>query len=128
MTRVPVMGLSCIGVLLLAATADAQERRRAPPAQSQNPRAWMEQCTGDVLRQLARTRVPEAQVGPTVAHYCDAPLRAVLAEAIQKGEAALCSVESCIGMARDRVGEEVLPDYRALLASAPQTPPRARRP
>jgi hypothetical protein len=87
----------------------------------------MEQCVGNVMRQLAQARVPEAQAGPTVAQYCDAPLRAVLAQAIQSGEAAICTVETCIGMARERVADEVLPIYRELLAKPPQTAKKARR-
>jgi hypothetical protein len=115
--------------VLWGVAAEAQERRRqsAASARPAEPRAWMEQCTDGVMRQLARARVPEAQVGPTVAYQCDAPLRAVLAQAIQTGEASICTVESCIGLARSRVADEVLPAYRELLANPPPEPTRPKR-
>lgn len=115
--------------LALAASAPAfaqTAKRQAEPARPKDPRAWMEQCVGDVLRQLAVQQVPEVQAGPTVVRYCDAPLRATLAQAIQSGEAAICTVDSCIGMARDRVIQEIGPEYRELLANPPQ-PKKTRR-
>jgi len=75
-------------------------------------RQSMEQCVSRVLTRLTRARAPEAQVGPTVLSECDGPLRATLAEAIRTGEAGLCTVESCIGMARSRAAEEATEAYR----------------
>jgi len=85
-------------------------------AQSANARQSMERCVERVLSQMARTKAPEAQVGQAVVSQCDAPLRAVLQSAIQTGEAAVCSVESCIGMARQRAAEEATSAYRGKLA------------
>jgi hypothetical protein len=47
---------------------------------------------------------------------CDAPLRAALVSAIQSGEAFICTVESCMGMARQRAAEEAKTAYRERLA------------
>src|SRR4051812_26640668 len=67
------------------------------PAHAAPGRQPMEQCVNRVLARLARARADEAQVGLTVVSQCDGPLRAALAEAIQSGEAPLCTVESCMG-------------------------------
>ena len=72
----------------------------------------MEQCVNGVLSHLARARAPESQVGPTVLSDCNGPLRMTLAEAVRSGEAAICTVESCIGMARSRAAEEATEIYR----------------
>src|SRR5215210_3708335 len=60
----------------------------------------------------ARARAPESQVGPTVLSECDGALRATLAEAIRTGEAGICTVDSCIGLARGRAAEEATEAYR----------------
>jgi hypothetical protein len=91
------------GALLTSAPAEAQSRRG---------RGSMEQCVDRVLSQLARSRAPEAAVGRNVVSKCNGPLRATLAKAIASGEAALCSVESCIGAARERAAEEATAAYR----------------
>src|SRR3954464_4678489 len=76
------------------------------PAHAAPGRQSMEQCVNRVLSRLARARADEAQVGPTVLFQCDGPLRAALVEAIQSGEAPLCTVERCMGMARSRARDE----------------------
>ena len=83
-----------------------------PPAHAAPGRQSMEQCVDRVLSRLARARADEAQVGPTVLSQCDGPLRAALAEAIQSGEAPLCTLESCMGMARSRASDEATAEYR----------------
>jgi hypothetical protein len=129
MLRSPLCWTLSVLALLAATPSDAQEKKRpaGQPTRSQDPRARMEQCADKVMRQLAQARVPEAQAGPAVAQYCDASLRAVLAKAIQNGEAAICTVETCTGIARERVADEVLPIYRELLAKPPQPAKKARR-
>ena len=83
------------------------------PAQAQRgARSSMESCVARVLTRLARTRAPERRVGPAVVASCDRPLRANLAAAIRSGEAAMCTVESCIGIARQRAAEEATASYR----------------
>ena len=86
-------------------------------AQTAGARQSMERCVERVLTQMARTKTPDAQVGQAVVSHCDAPLRAALLSAIQTGEAAICSVESCIGMARQRAAEEATSAYRARMAA-----------
>src|SRR4051794_36593558 len=81
------------GALIALATATL-----SPPAHAAPGRYSMEQCVDRVLSRLARAGADEAQVGPTVLSQCDGPLRAALADAIQSGEAPLCTVESCMGM------------------------------
>ena len=85
------------------------------PAQAAPGRYSMEQCVDRVLSRLARVGADEAQVGPTVLSQCDGPLRAALADAIQSGEAPLCTVESCMGMARSRASDEATAEYRQRL-------------
>ena len=75
----------------------------------------MERCVDNVLARMARTKVPEAQVGPAVVSQCDSHLRAVLASAIENGQAFICTVESCIGMARQRAAEKARMAYRERL-------------
>ena len=72
----------------------------------------MERCVQRVFTRLARASAPEAQVGRAVISSCDGPLRASLAAAIRSGEAAMCTVESCIQMARQRAAEEATAAYR----------------
>jgi hypothetical protein len=72
----------------------------------------MESCVERVLTRLARARAPETRVGPAVVSSCDRPLRASLAAAIRSGEAAMCTVESCIGVARQRAADEAVASYR----------------
>jgi len=72
----------------------------------------MERCADTVLSRMARAKASEVQVGQAVLSHCDGPLRAALASAIEAGDAAICSVESCIGMARDRAAEEPKLAYR----------------
>jgi hypothetical protein len=96
-----------LGALLLTATASAQ---------TAGARNSMERCVDNVLSRMARAKAPESQVGQAVVSQCDGPLRAALASAIQTGEAFICSVESCIGVARERASEEARSAYRERLA------------
>jgi hypothetical protein len=106
-----------IRALTLAVMAAASTLVVSAPvsAQSAKTRQSMERCVETVLSRMARAKAPEVQVGQTVISHCDAPLRAVLASAIETGEASICSVESCIGMARDRAAGEATLAYRARL-------------
>jgi hypothetical protein len=81
-------------------------------ARGSGARSSMERCVQRVLTGLARARAPEAQVGRAVVSNCDGPLRANLAAAIRSGDAAMCTVESCIQMARERAAEEATAAYR----------------
>ena len=105
---------TCRAVIsLLSAALIALTTATLPsPAHAAPGRHSMEQCVDRVLSRLARARVDEAQVGSTVLAQCDGPLRAALAEAIQSGEAPLCTVESCMGMARSRASDEATAEYR----------------
>lgn len=81
-------------------------------AQTASIRVTMERCVDGVLSRMARSKASEAQAGQAVISQCDGPLRAVLASAIKTGDAPICSVESCIGMARERAAEEARSAYR----------------
>ncbi len=99
-----------IAVLIVAAGM-------SPPALagSRAGSSAMESCVARVLARLARARAPETQVGRAVVASCDGPLRARLAAAIRSGEAAMCTVESCIGVARQRAAEQATLAYRQRL-------------
>ena len=96
-------GFLVAGAFLASSDANASSRRS---------RSSMEGCVERVLSRLARARAPETQVGRAIVSSCDRPLRASLATAIRSGEAAMCTVESCIGMARQRAVEEATAAYR----------------
>ena len=81
-------------------------------AQDSATRQSMEKCVVTVLQRLARSRAAESQVGPAVVSQCDRQLRATLAAAIRTGEAAFCTVETCIDLARARATEEATQLYR----------------
>src|SRR3954447_4150535 len=98
------------GTLIALATETLSSPAHAAPG-----RHSMEQCVDRVLSRLARAGADEAQVGPTVLSQCDGPLRAALADAIQSGEAPLCTVESCMGMARSRASDEATAENRQRL-------------
>jgi hypothetical protein len=100
---------SAIGVIIFAVFPSVAS------AQSAGTRQSMERCVDNVLARMARAKVPEAQVGPAVVSHCDSPLRAVLASAIENGQAFICTVESCIGMARQRAAEKARMAYRERL-------------
>lgn len=72
----------------------------------------MEQCVQTVINRLARANTPETQVGQQVVQSCDAQLRAVLAAAIQAGQAGGCTVDSCIDMARGQAAQDAIMAYR----------------
>src|SRR3954467_4487590 len=72
------------------------------PAHAAPGRQSMEQYVDRGLSRVGGPTVDEAQGGPPVPAKCEGPLRAALVEAIQSGEAPLCTVESCMGMARSR--------------------------
>ena len=102
--------------LATAATLATLLFTTAGAAQTAVTRDSMERCVDKILSRMARAKALEAQVGQAVVAQCEAPLRAALASAIQTGEAAMCSVESCIGMARQRAAEEAQSAYRERLA------------
>ncbi len=102
--------LSVISVgAALAAGAVASLPLAAQPA---GGRQSMEQCVTRVLSGLARQQASENQVGSAVLSRCDGPLRAALADAIRSGEAANCTVEGCLDMARSRAAAEAIQAYR----------------
>ena len=103
--------------LVAAATFTTLLFSTAATAQTVGSRQSMERCVDSVLSRMARAKAPEGQVGPAVVSQCDAPLRAALASAIATGDAFICSVESCIGMARQRAAEEAKSAYRDRLAT-----------
>ena len=99
-----------LGALIALATATLSSPAHAAPG-----RPSMEPCVDRILSRLARAGAGEAQVGPIVLSQCDGPLRAALADAIQSGEAPLCTIESCMGMARNRASDEATAEYRQRL-------------
>ena len=105
-----------VAPLALATTLGLLVLSPATFAQSAGTRTSMERCVDGVLSKLARAKAPEGQVGKAVVSQCDKPLRAALGSAIQTGEAPMCSVESCIGMARERAAEEATSAYRQRVA------------
>jgi len=86
----------------------------APAAEAASPRQTMERCVDRVLTTMAKARAPEIRVGSAVASQCDSPLRATLADAIRSGEAAFCTVESCLDLARSRASAEAMATYRKM--------------
>lgn len=101
--------------LVLAAALLAMAVIPMASAQTADARRAMEQCVDRVLSRLARSKAPETQAGPAVLAQCDGPLRATLASAITTGDAFICSVESCLGIARDRAAQEARLAYRERL-------------
>lgn len=108
--------LSFAARLALAAALNTLLFSTVTFAQTPGTRSSMERCVDGVLTRMARAKAPEAQVGQAVISQCDRPLRAALASAIKTGEAAMCTVESCLTMARDRAAEEAREAYRERLA------------
>ncbi len=96
-------------VAVLAAVAAAST---PSAAQAAGGRQAMQQCVTRVLSGLARQQAEESQVGSAVLSRCDGPLRTALTDAIQSGEAASCTVESCLDMARSRAAAEAIQAYR----------------
>jgi hypothetical protein len=96
---------SCIGAALLCPTSGFAQGSRAKGA--------MVQCVSRVLSRAARSNTPSDQVGQVVVSECDRQLQNTLAEAIANGEAAFCSIESCIDIARQRAAEEARTYYQA---------------
>jgi hypothetical protein len=91
----------------------------APASNAQanySSRQTMEQCVSRVLAIMAKSKAPETQVGSAVTTKCDSPLRATLADAIKRGEAAGCTVEGCLDLARTRASAEAIAAYRQIIA------------
>jgi len=105
-----VGALIAAGAVWLALTPGSQAQANQPSRQS------MEQCVGRVLATMAKSKAPEVQVGSAVTTQCDSPMRATLAEAIKKGEAGGCTVESCLDLARTRASAEAIAAYRQMTA------------
>jgi hypothetical protein len=105
-------------LFVMAAAFSVVLLNSAASAQTAEARGQMERCVDRVLARMARAKTPEAQVGRAVVSECDAPLKAALASAIKTGEAAICTVESCIGMARDRAAQEARLAYRERLGGS----------
>lgn len=84
-------------------------------AQDAESRGAMEQCTQRTIQRLKDAKAAEDQAGPAVLSQCDKQLRAALASAIQRGEAASCNVDTCMDIARQRVTQEATMAYRQAL-------------
>jgi len=106
------MSFKLLAVVAAASFGFLAASAAPPAAQAASGRQSMAQCVSRVLTQLARRRAPESQVGSAVLSRCDRPLRASLAESIRTGEAANCTVESCIDVARSRAAAEAIGAYR----------------
>ena len=106
--RVHVLVASVAAAFVFVAMADAAMAQQRPRGRHQT----MEQCVGLVLGRLAKANAPEAQVGPAIVSQCDGPLRERLAAAIASGQAASCTVETCMDMARSRAASEATLAYR----------------
>lgn len=106
-------------VTLSAALAVAAFSATLPTAaQAKGGRQLMEHCVDQVLARLAQARAAETQVGPMVLSECDGALQAVLADAIESGEApAFCKVGFCITLARSRAAQEATEEYRRRIRS-----------
>src|SRR5215212_9802883 len=109
--RTTIATLSVAAVTVLGASLPTA-------AQAKGGRQLMEQCVDHVLSRLTQARVAETQVGPAVVSECDRALEAVLADAIEGGEApAFCKVGFCITLARSRAAQEATEEYRRRVRS-----------
>ncbi len=100
----------------LAVTAvNAQQAASSPSAAA---RQTLERCVSGQLARLARTKAPEAQVGPAVVQQCDPHLQGLLTVMIQSGEAPCPSVNMCLPMARDRMAQEAYSSYAQTVVAA----------
>ena len=107
-----------IATLSAAIAVTAFSAALPPAAQAKGGRQLMEQCVDHVLSRLTQARVAETQVGPAVLSECDGALQAVLADAIESGEApAFCKVGFCITLARSRAAQEATEEYRRRVRS-----------
>ncbi len=107
-----------IATLAAAITIAAFSAVLSTAAQAKGGRPLMEQCVDHVLSRLAQARAAETQVGPVVLSECDGALQAVLADAIESGEApAFCKVGFCITLARSRAAQEATEEYRRRIRS-----------
>jgi hypothetical protein len=107
-----------IATLSAAAAVTALSATLPTAAQAKGGRELMEQCVGHVLSRLAQARAAETQVGPAVVSECDRALQAVLADAIESGEAPpFCKLGFCITLARSRAAQEATEEYRRRIRS-----------
>lgn len=107
-----VLLISTTVALALVAAMSVPAAAQRAGAQQGSGRQAMQQCVAGVLARLAKAQAPETQVGPTVISQCDRQLRASLADAIRTGEAAGCTIETCLDMARARAAQESTMAYR----------------
>ena len=107
-----------IATLAAAIAVTAFSAALPPAVQAKGGRQLMERCVDHVLSRLAQARAAETQVGPVVLSECDGALQAVLADAIESGEApAFCKVGFCITLARSRAAQEATEEYRRRVRS-----------
>ena len=107
-----------IATLLVATAVTVLGASLPTAAQAKGGRQLMERCVDHVLSRLTQARVAETQVGPAVLSECDGALQAVLADAIESGEApAFCKVGFCITLARSRAAQEATEEYRRRIRS-----------
>jgi hypothetical protein len=107
-----------IATLSAALAVTAFSAALPPAVQAKGGRQLMERCVDQVLSRLTQARAAETQVAPAVLSECDGPLQAVLADAIESGEApAFCKVGFCITLARSRAAQEATEEYRRRVRS-----------
>ena len=88
-------------------------------ARAAGGRVAMEQCVDRVLGRLTRARAIDSQVGPAVLSECDQPLRLVLSDAIESGEApGVCRIAFCLDLARRRAAQEATAEYHRRVEKA----------
>src|SRR3954454_25044574 len=78
--RVTITSIAAAGLAALTGMAPSAAR-------AAGGRVAMERCVDRVLGRLTRAGAIDSQVGPAVLSECDQPLRLVLSDAIESGEA-----------------------------------------
>ena len=106
-------------IALVAAAGVAALATTPSVTQAAGGRHAMEQCVDRVLSRLTRTGAADSQVGPAVLSECDQPLRLVLSDAIESGEApGLCRIAFCLDLARSRAAQEATAEFRRRIEKA----------
>src|SRR6476659_2158850 len=111
--RATITGIAAAaGLAALAGTAPS-------PAHATGGRVAMEQCVDRVLGRLTRAGAIASQVAPAVLSERDQPLRLVLSDAIESGEApGFCMIAFCLDLARSRAAQEATAEYRRRVEKA----------
>ena len=111
---------AAIAIVTVSAAVIAALAAMTPTtAQAAGGRQAMERCVDRVLARLTHAGAAEPQVGPAILSECDGPLQAVLADAIESGEAPnFCKIALCLTLARSRAAEEATQEYRRRVRAA----------